>query len=123
MFRGKYMTKRSPSSSSSSNPIIITYEEVYAPSESARTADLVDDMVRVWWESNGMPTMLMDRSTARYVRRSLRLSEVATTFCKSSGTGSEACIKNKAAKTSSSSGTADDDGGIMPAVLLLPSSD
>lgn len=40
--------------------------ELYVPSTTVPSSELVDDMVRVWWESNGMPTVLMDRATARY---------------------------------------------------------
>lgn len=39
--------------------------ELYVPEEGMDAADLVDDMVRVWWESSGMPLVLTDRTTAR----------------------------------------------------------
>ena len=41
------------------------------PSDTA----MVDDIVRCWWESVGMPTVLQHRGTARLVRRALRLSK------------------------------------------------
>lgn len=44
--------------------------------QQGRTADgnfeMVNDIIRVWWECHGMPTVLQDRVVAKYVRRMLR---------------------------------------------------
>jgi len=37
---------------------------------------IVDEIVRVWWIFNGMPTILDHRETGRYVRRMLRIHRV-----------------------------------------------
>jgi hypothetical protein len=77
MFRDKYMVLRSSSSMDEQQlppPSPVAFE-LYsctttphhpASSSSSNSSTLVDDMVRVWWESNGMPLMLTDRATARY---------------------------------------------------------
>jgi hypothetical protein len=62
MFKQKYSKSSSSSSSSVSRSL---------PSDTA----MVDDIVRCWWESVGMPTVLQHRGTARLVRRALRLSK------------------------------------------------
>ena len=41
--------------------------------------DMVDYVVRCWWESVGMPSVLQHRGTARLGRRALRLDGNATT--------------------------------------------
>lgn len=34
---------------------------------------MINDIIRVWWQCNGMPTILQDRVVAKYVRRMLRV--------------------------------------------------
>ena len=38
--------------------------------------DMINDIVRVWWQVHGMPSVVQDRVTAKYVRRMLRTEEV-----------------------------------------------
>ena len=41
--------------------------EIYVLRSTAAQNEMVDDLVRTWWESVGMPTLLTDRATARYL--------------------------------------------------------
>ena len=84
MFRTKYMRQCIPpaqlffqpaadSSSGSSSCNCRTWVfDMYQPAASGTSAAtmeykaLVDDLVKVWWESNWMPVVLTDRATARY---------------------------------------------------------
>lgn len=78
-FRAKYMRPVTASAIASSccrqqhpsrsdQQVFFCIMEIYTASSSAADAggvDVVEDMVRTWWESTGKPLILTDRVTAR----------------------------------------------------------
>lgn len=66
MFRARYMQPRafvSANNKVAADAVVML--EMYEPLRAPAANTVVDDMVRTWWESNGMPVVLTDRVTAR----------------------------------------------------------
>lgn len=85
MFRRKYAPQGANCSVESRHhacgtPVAQQHTPHFAVIDGAESIAMVNDVVKCWWESVGMPSVLQSRGAACMVRRALRIGDIADTM-------------------------------------------